>query len=99
MLKPVWSFLRVAAVSAAALCLFVACEADSGKGADCKVGCEHIQACRLAGYDDSDLQEDPMFASQEACEAACAEYASDDDAACAARTTDCADLDDICDTY
>lgn len=78
--------------------LLSACDSDGGSE-NCKTGCEHIQACRISGFADADLQQSPDYATQEACEAACAEHASSESAACAARTTDCAALDDVCDVY
>ena len=93
--------LRMLSALCLTLFLLAGCDSDGGGGDSntCKTGCENILACRASGYADSDLQNGPEFASQEACEALCAQYASTEGAACAARTKDCADLDDVCDVY
>jgi hypothetical protein len=75
---------------------------------DCAQACEHVIACREAGYDDTDLQN----TSREACVAACQDDVSlnfcfDDCSAaeirvrwqCATARTECSDLDHVCDVY
>lgn len=75
-------------------CLAMVCGCDDGSS-DCDRGCEHVMACKETGYDDSDLENMTM----KDCLKYCEENTTAEVKECVLNTTDCFELDEVCDAF
>ena len=86
--------------------VFSSCELFVDDDLDlCYLGCKHVVACREKGYDDTDLQQEEVYANigncLSWCDASMELYMEDAqwEISCAAHTASCEKLDEYCDVF